>query len=195
MGLLQANFFIFYFIFPRHWFSWCEHLFIGHGLVLNFRPMCIWDGHELNSTPKFLIGKWAGLVPNPTCSCPQKLVLGINYRLPFLFYRDFYDWNCDSWTICLILLTDFVANLQSVGHIGEKYDPCTAEHSIVYFNLPEVQKALHVDPAVAPSQWVTCRYDCCVFLKLDVFSFLKVIKEALSSKEKRLSKHKISVKI
>ncbi|XXG51793.1 hypothetical protein AAC387_Pa03g0288 [Persea americana] len=46
--------------------------------------------------------------------------------------------------------------LHSVGHIGEKYDPCTAEHSIVYFNLPEVQKALHVDPAVAPSQWVTC---------------------------------------
>ena len=45
-----------------------------------------------------------------------------------------------------------------VGHIGEKYDPCTEAHSVVYFNLPLVQKALHVDPAFAPSKWSTCRY-------------------------------------
>jgi hypothetical protein len=45
-----------------------------------------------------------------------------------------------------------------VGHINEKYDPCTEAHSVVYFNLPEVQKAIHVDPAHAPSKWSTCRY-------------------------------------
>ncbi|XP_050272371.1 serine carboxypeptidase II-2-like [Quercus robur] len=43
-----------------------------------------------------------------------------------------------------------------VGHIKMKYDPCTEEHAIVYFNLPSVQKALHVDPAHAPSPWSTC---------------------------------------
>ncbi|XXG64567.1 hypothetical protein AAC387_Pa05g2478 [Persea americana] len=46
--------------------------------------------------------------------------------------------------------------LHSVGRIGQKYDPCTERHSTVYFNLPEVQDALHVDPAVAPSKWETC---------------------------------------
>ncbi|XP_050272370.1 serine carboxypeptidase II-2 [Quercus robur] len=46
--------------------------------------------------------------------------------------------------------------MNMVGHIGEKYDPCTEEHSVVYFNLPLVQKALHVDPAFAPSKWSTC---------------------------------------
>ncbi|KAK9101741.1 hypothetical protein Sjap_018995 [Stephania japonica] len=42
------------------------------------------------------------------------------------------------------------------GRVSEKYDPCTEDHSTVYFNLPEVQNALHVDPAVAPSKWKTC---------------------------------------
>lgn len=46
--------------------------------------------------------------------------------------------------------------LHSVGRMGEKYDPCTEKHSTVYFNLPEVQKALHVNAAVAPSKWETC---------------------------------------
>ncbi|XP_072990550.1 serine carboxypeptidase II-2-like [Typha latifolia] len=46
--------------------------------------------------------------------------------------------------------------LRSVGRIGENYDPCTEKHSTVYFNLPEVQKALHVNPKVAPTKWETC---------------------------------------
>ncbi|CAL9050543.1 unnamed protein product [Musa banksii] len=46
--------------------------------------------------------------------------------------------------------------LHSAGRIGKKYDPCTEKHSMVYFNLPEVQKVLHVNPAFAPSKWVTC---------------------------------------
>lgn len=47
---------------------------------------------------------------------------------------------------------------QRVGQVSDKYDPCTEKHSEVYFNLPEVQKALHVLPEVAPSKWETCRY-------------------------------------
>ncbi|XP_078433607.1 serine carboxypeptidase II-2-like [Wolffia australiana] len=46
--------------------------------------------------------------------------------------------------------------LHSAGKIGEKYDPCTEEHSTVYFNLPEVQNALHVDPSAMKSKWETC---------------------------------------
>ncbi|XP_004287152.1 PREDICTED: serine carboxypeptidase-like 29-like isoform 2 [Fragaria vesca subsp. vesca] len=42
------------------------------------------------------------------------------------------------------------------GRINEKYDPCTEKHTVVYFNLPEVQKALHVDRHHAPSKWETC---------------------------------------
>ncbi|KAH9698619.1 Carboxypeptidase [Citrus sinensis] len=45
-----------------------------------------------------------------------------------------------------------------VGHASEKYDPCTEKHSVVYFNQPEVQKALHVIPAVALAKWETCRW-------------------------------------
>lgn len=43
-----------------------------------------------------------------------------------------------------------------VGHVSEKYDPCTEKHSTVYFNSPEVQTALHVNPKNAPTKWETC---------------------------------------
>ncbi|XAR66726.1 Carboxypeptidase D [Bertholletia excelsa] len=43
-----------------------------------------------------------------------------------------------------------------VGHIGRTYDPCTEKHSVVYFNQPEVQKALHVRLDKAPCKWETC---------------------------------------
>lgn len=46
--------------------------------------------------------------------------------------------------------------MNMVGHVGQKYDPCTEEHSVVYFNSHVVQKALHVDPAHAPSEWSSC---------------------------------------
>ncbi|KAG5530357.1 hypothetical protein RHGRI_025335 [Rhododendron griersonianum] len=44
-----------------------------------------------------------------------------------------------------------------VGHIGRTYYPCTKKHSVVYFNQPEVPKALHVHSEKAPSKWDTCR--------------------------------------
>ncbi|CAH8355686.1 unnamed protein product [Eruca vesicaria subsp. sativa] len=40
--------------------------------------------------------------------------------------------------------------------VSEQYDPCTMKHSKVYFNLQEVQEALHVPPGLAPSKWDTC---------------------------------------
>ncbi|CAN6919088.1 unnamed protein product [Brassica oleracea] len=43
-----------------------------------------------------------------------------------------------------------------VSDLSRVYDPCTKKHSKVYFNLPKVQKALHVPPQVAPSKWDTC---------------------------------------
>ncbi|KAJ4979108.1 hypothetical protein NE237_009888 [Protea cynaroides] len=36
------------------------------------------------------------------------------------------------------------------------YDPCTENHSRVYFNLPEVQKAIHANVTGIPYPWDTC---------------------------------------
>ncbi|KAK7283555.1 hypothetical protein RIF29_13142 [Crotalaria pallida] len=46
--------------------------------------------------------------------------------------------------------------MHRLGIRDEKYDPCNEKHSTMYFNLPEVQKALHVDPAHKPAKWETC---------------------------------------
>lgn len=43
-----------------------------------------------------------------------------------------------------------------IGRLNEAYDPCTEKHSVVYFNNPEVQQALHVNPQFAPVKWDTC---------------------------------------
>ncbi|KAI3990609.1 hypothetical protein MKX01_022909 [Papaver californicum] len=40
-----------------------------------------------------------------------------------------------------------------MGGIHEEFDPCIEDHTSVYFNLPEVQRALHADPAGMTSAW------------------------------------------
>uniref|UniRef100_A0A6P3ZUL0 Carboxypeptidase n=1 Tax=Ziziphus jujuba TaxID=326968 RepID=A0A6P3ZUL0_ZIZJJ len=45
------------------------------------------------------------------------------------------------------------------GHypwMSRAYDPCTERHSEVYFNLPEVQKALHANVTGISYPWKTC---------------------------------------
>eukprot|EP01018_Ginkgo_biloba_P005827 Gb_35188 [translate_table: standard] len=37
-----------------------------------------------------------------------------------------------------------------------EYDPCTERHSEIYFNQPEVQKALHANVTGLPYRWSTC---------------------------------------
>ncbi|PIN08241.1 Serine carboxypeptidases (lysosomal cathepsin A) [Handroanthus impetiginosus] len=43
-----------------------------------------------------------------------------------------------------------------VGLLRRAYDPCTEQHSTVYFNLPEVQNAIHVRSENSPLKWETC---------------------------------------
>ncbi|OIW19474.1 hypothetical protein TanjilG_09494 [Lupinus angustifolius] len=52
--------------------------------------------------------------------------------------------------------TQLLRRKRRIGKLNEAYDPCTEGHSTTYFNLPEVQKALHVDPAHKPAKWDTC---------------------------------------
>ncbi|XP_022158143.1 serine carboxypeptidase II-2 isoform X2 [Momordica charantia] len=69
--------------------------------------------------------------------------------------------NIDPYSIFTPPCSDGSSNrlwkrMHMVGHVAERYDPCTEKHSVAYFNLPEVQKALHVDPKHAPAMWETC---------------------------------------
>ncbi|KAL0337758.1 UNVERIFIED_CONTAM: Serine carboxypeptidase II-2 [Sesamum calycinum] len=45
---------------------------------------------------------------------------------------------------------------RKVGLLRRAYDPCTERHSTVYFNLPEVQTAIHVHSKNSPLKWETC---------------------------------------
>ncbi|KAF9614321.1 hypothetical protein IFM89_018074 [Coptis chinensis] len=64
-----------------------------------------------------------------------------------------------------------------VGNINEEYDPCTQKYSGIYFNLPEVQKALHVNPA----KWEICRRAIFNTWKDSATSVLDIYKELIAS--------------
>ncbi|KAF4390145.1 hypothetical protein G4B88_005063 [Cannabis sativa] len=68
-----------------------------------------------------------------------------------------------------------------VGHISQKYDPCTEKHSIVYFNSPEVKQALHVNVDCAPSIWETCSEVVGANWKDSPISVLDVYQELIES--------------
>jgi len=42
--------------------------------------------------------------------------------------------------------------------MGGSYDPCTESHSTVYYNRPEVQRALHANLTGINYPWATCRF-------------------------------------
>ncbi|XP_068649345.1 serine carboxypeptidase II-2-like [Aristolochia californica] len=69
---------------------------------------------------------------------------------------DTYSIFTPSCTGNATLHNRLLRRLHLAGRISEKYDPCSTKHSTVYFNLPEVQNALHVNPEFAPSKWEKC---------------------------------------
>ncbi|KAL9445491.1 hypothetical protein AB3S75_018481 [Citrus x aurantiifolia] len=89
---------------------------------------------------------------HPSSSCDKVLEVADNE----LGNIDQYSIFTPSCTASVSQSNRLLKRMHVVGHAGEKYDPCTEKHSVVYFNQPEVQKALHVIPAVAPAKWETC---------------------------------------
>ncbi|KAK9055182.1 hypothetical protein SSX86_026264 [Deinandra increscens subsp. villosa] len=66
-----------------------------------------------------------------------------------------------------------------VGHVRQSYDPCTEQHSIVYFNLQEVKNALH---AYHTSRtWETCSGVVGQYWQDSPISVLDVYQELISS--------------
>ncbi|XP_054820210.1 serine carboxypeptidase II-2 [Prosopis cineraria] len=74
-----------------------------------------------------------------------------------------------------------VKRKHKVGRLRAVYDPCTEKHSTIYFNLPEVQKALHVDPAYKPAKWETCSDDVNMNWKDSPLTVLDVYRELIQT--------------
>ncbi|KAH9326408.1 hypothetical protein KI387_006586 [Taxus chinensis] len=59
------------------------------------------------------------------------------------------------------------------------YDPCTERYSELYFNQPEVQKALHANVTGIPYRWTTCSGTLEKYWKDSPRSMLPIYKELL----------------
>ncbi|OMO81202.1 Peptidase S10, serine carboxypeptidase [Corchorus olitorius] len=68
--------------------------------------------------------------------------------------------NIDPYSIFTQPCKDAATLRQNMrGHypwMSRAYDPCTERYSAVYFNRPEVQKALHANVTGIPYPWQTC---------------------------------------
>ncbi|RVW21133.1 Serine carboxypeptidase II-2 [Vitis vinifera] len=66
--------------------------------------------------------------------------------------------------------------------ISRKYDPCTEQHSAVYYNLPEVQQALHVYVDNATFKWATCSDEVSTTWKDSPRSVLNIYRELIHAR-------------
>ncbi|KAH9768212.1 serine carboxypeptidase-like 27 [Citrus sinensis] len=74
---------------------------------------------------------------------------------------------CNEVRMCLIMKVEFKlddslsATIEVLVRVKERraYDPCTERYSEVYFNHPEVQKALHANVTGISYPWRTCSGD------------------------------------
>ncbi|KAL3824664.1 hypothetical protein ACJIZ3_020693 [Penstemon smallii] len=67
------------------------------------------------------------------------------------------------------------------GLLRIPYDPCTEQHSTVYFNLPEVQSALHVHINDSSLKWKVCNHVVSKNWKDSPKSVLNIFRELLHS--------------
>jgi len=45
--------------------------------------------------------------------------------------------------------------------LEDQYDPCTENYAEIYYNRPEVQRAMHANHTAIPYKWTACRYSHC----------------------------------
>ena len=64
-----------------------------------------------------------------------------------------------GFILYVLIDTKLVTLFQLLGWRKGKYDPCTEDYSTIYFNRPEVQKAMHANTTGIPYPWVDCRLD------------------------------------
>ncbi|KAL6012199.1 hypothetical protein ACLOJK_002677 [Asimina triloba] len=70
---------------------------------------------------------------------------------------------------------------QLLERLHEPYDPCYDNHVAIYFNTPEVQEALHVDPDVANATWLPCNHVVSKNWKDTAKSVLPIYRELMFS--------------
>ncbi|XP_024385315.1 serine carboxypeptidase 24 isoform X2 [Physcomitrium patens] len=68
-----------------------------------------------------------------------------------------------------------------LGLVRQGYDPCTYDNSLIYFNRPDVQKAMHANTTGIPYPWVGCSDQLIVNWKDSAATVLPIYRELLNA--------------
>ncbi|PHT37572.1 Serine carboxypeptidase II-2 [Capsicum baccatum] len=94
---------------------------------------------------------------------------------------DIYSIFTPACTDKFSILNQLLGKHNRVGYLRRSYDPCTKQHSEIYFNLPEVQEALHVHKRNSSFKWVTCSEEVSNGWKYSPKTVLDVYRELIES--------------
>ncbi|KAG7571954.1 Alpha/Beta hydrolase fold [Arabidopsis suecica] len=65
--------------------------------------------------------------------------------------------------------------------LAEEYDPCTENYAEIYYNRPDVQRAMHANLTSIPYKWTTCNMVLNKNWKDSEFSMLPIYKELIAA--------------
>ncbi|XP_006296368.2 putative serine carboxypeptidase-like 23 isoform X1 [Capsella rubella] len=65
--------------------------------------------------------------------------------------------------------------------LAEEYDPCTESYSEIYYNRPDVQRAMHANVTSIPYKWTTCNMVLNTNWAESDFSVLPIYKELIAT--------------
>lgn len=134
-----------------------------------------WWTHGLISDSTYRVLRKAcdfGSSQHPSLDCMSALIVAERER-----------GNIDPYSIFTTPCNNSASlNRNLRGHypwMSRAYDPCTERYSEVYFNIPEVQKALHANVTRLPYPWKTCSDIVGIYWADSPLSMLPIYKELI----------------
>ncbi|KAI3946764.1 hypothetical protein MKW98_003327 [Papaver atlanticum] len=132
---------------------------VGNGLT---------DDHD-NRLGSFLFLWTNGLISDETYNLVNNFCLFESYQNISSHCRFIFDLvskelgDIDPYSIFTSSCTGTTSQSSKIlnrliyGGIREEFDPCIEDHTSIYFNLPEVRRALHADMVAMTSPWQACK--------------------------------------
>jgi len=114
-----------------------------------------WWSHSMISDHSYKsILKYCNFTSEETSKkCDDAYSYAVNYEFGKIDQYSIYTPTCP------ISLNNTVKHIRFKNlHMISGYDPCTENYAEKYYNLPEVQKAMHANLTSIPYKWTACRF-------------------------------------
>ncbi|KAL2338529.1 hypothetical protein Fmac_012975 [Flemingia macrophylla] len=138
-----------------------------------------WWSHSMISDKSYKsILKYCNFTAEETSKkCDDVYSYAVNYEFGNIDEYSIYTPKCTNSQNKAVRLIRRFQNL----HMISGYDPCTENYAETYYNLPEVQKAMHANVTNMPYKWTACSDVLLKYWKDSEISVLHIYKELIAA--------------